>query len=78
PIAGGRPQPLCSAFARDALPVLRAHIEAGDRAPTAIAADLGMVRLPPEEWAAADPDGLSFIDVDTPEEFEAARARLAR
>ncbi|MFA7249680.1 MAG: molybdenum cofactor guanylyltransferase [Dehalococcoidia bacterium] len=76
PIAGHRPQPLCSAFARDALETLRAHIAAGDRAPMAVAADLGMVRLEPEAWRAADPEGLSFMDVDTPEDFAAALARV--
>lgn len=75
PIADRRPQPLCSAFARDALEVIRAHLDTGDRAPMAVAADLGMVRLPEEEWRAVDPEGWSFVDVDTPEEFEAARAR---
>jgi len=78
PIADGRPQPLCSAFASDALEVMRRHIEAGARAPMAVAAELGMVRLSEEEWRTADPEGLSFVDVDTPEEFEAARARLER
>lgn len=76
PIAERRPQPLCSAFARDALPVLRAHIQAGDRAPMTIAADLGMVRLDEDEWRAADAEGVSFLDVDTPEDFAAALARL--
>lgn len=76
PIAERRPQPLCSAFARDALDVLRAHIAAGDRAPMTVAADLGMTRLPPEQWQAVDPEGLSFVDVDTPEQFAAATARL--
>ena len=73
PIAEERPQPLCSAMARDALPVLHAHIEAGDRAPMAVAADLGMLRLSEDVWRAADPRGLSFVDVDTPEALEAAR-----
>ena len=76
PIAERRPQPLCSAFARDALDVLRAHIAAGDRAPMTVAADLGMTRLAPEAWRVADPEGLSFMDVDTPEDFAAALARL--
>lgn len=76
PVAGGRPQPLCSAFATDAASVLQVHIDRGDRAPMAVAADLGMVRLTEEDWRHADPDGLSFIDVDTPEEFEAARQRI--
>ncbi len=42
----------------------------------AIAADLHIDRVPPEQWAAADPDGLSFENVNTPEELEAARLRL--
>ena len=76
PIAAQRPQPLCSAFARDALPVLRAHIEAGDRAPMTAADDLDVTRLAEDEWRAADPRGLSFMDVDTPEDFAAAVARI--
>lgn len=76
PIASRRPQPLCSAFARDALPVVEAHLAAGDRAPMAVAADLGFYRMLPEQWAAADPDGWSFVDVDTPEEFAAAERLL--
>lgn len=78
PVAEGRPQPLCSAIARDALAVLRAHLEAGDRAPMAAAASLGLVRIEESAWRAADPDGLSFVDVDTPEALEAARRRSDR
>jgi molybdopterin-guanine dinucleotide biosynthesis protein A len=73
PIAEHRPQPLCSAIARDALDVLLAHLAAGDRAPMAVATDLRLLRLDEAEWRAADPDGLSFVDVDTPEALEAAR-----
>lgn len=73
PISDQRPQPLCSAMARDALPILRAHLDAGDRAPMAIATDLGLVRLDEAVWRTVDPRGLSFVDVDTPEALEAAR-----
>lgn len=71
PIAEGRPQPLCSAFTVSALPVLRAHIEAGDRAPMAVARDLDAYRMPVEEWQIHDPGGRSFLNVNTPEEFAA-------
>lgn len=71
PVANGRPQPLCSAFAVSALPVLRGHIDAGDRAPMAVAADLEAFRMQPEEWRHSDPEGRSFINVNTPEEFSA-------
>ena len=78
PIADERAQPLCSAMARDALAILRARIEAGDRAPMAVADVLHATRLAEEDWRAADPDGLSFLDVDTPEDVAAALAWLGR
>ena len=77
PMHEGRVQPLCSAVRRDALEVVRAHVEAGDRRIMSIADDLDVDRVPPGEWAAADPEGRSFEDVDTPEQFEAAAAREA-
>lgn len=78
PFAEGRPQPLCSAFATSALAVLRAHLEAGDRAPMAVAADLDAYRMQPEEWRAYDAEGLSFVNVNTPEEFAALLERGSR
>ena len=74
PLHEGRAQPLCSAWRTDAVAVIRAHIEAGDRAIMAVAADLDAERLPPEQYAEADPDGRSFINLNTPEEFQAALA----
>ncbi|MBT5774700.1 MAG: molybdenum cofactor guanylyltransferase [Dehalococcoidia bacterium] len=69
PIANDRPQPLCSAFSVDALSVIRAHLDAGDRAPMALAADLDAYRMQAEEWSAVDAEGRSFLNVNTPEEF---------
>lgn len=71
PLAERRPQPLCSAFAVSALTVIREHLEAGDRAPMAVAADLDAYRMQPEEWQPYDAIGRSFINVNTPEEFAA-------
>ena len=69
PIANDRPQPLCSAFSVEALSVIRGHLDAGDRAPMALAADLDAYRMQAEEWSAADAEGRSFLNVNTPEEF---------
>jgi molybdopterin-guanine dinucleotide biosynthesis protein A len=69
PIADGRPQPLCSAFSVEALGVIRAHLEAGDRAPMALAAELDAYRMQAEEWSTVDAEGRSFLNVNTPEEF---------
>lgn len=74
----GYPQPLCSAISRDLLEGIRARLDAGERSPVSVADALGAVRIGEAEWRSADPDGLSFLDVDTPEEFAAAERRLQR
>ncbi|MCH7797983.1 MAG: molybdenum cofactor guanylyltransferase [Planctomycetes bacterium] len=82
PVDAEGPQPLCSAFRREALKVVQEHIDAGDRKIMSVAGDLDVDRVSPHEWAAADPGGRSFENVNTLEEFEAAvkrereRARL--
>ena len=70
PLHGGRPEGLCSAWRADALPIVCAHLEAGDRRVMAVASDLAAVRLSPADYAHADPEGLSFRNLNTPEDFE--------
>ena len=74
PMHDGRPQSLCSAWQASALAVVRAHVEAGDRAVMSVADDLDAERLPPEAYEQADADGRSFINLNTPDEFQAALA----
>jgi len=74
----GHPQPLCSGLSRDLLEGIRARLDGGERSPVSVAEALGAVRIGEAEWRSADPDGLSFLDVDTPEEFAAAERRLQR
>ena len=74
PMHDGRPQSLCSAWRAGAPGVVRAHVEAGDRAVMSVADDLDAERLPPEAYAQADADGRSFINLNTPDEFQAALA----
>jgi len=72
PVADGHPQPMCSALSRAALPGIRAALSGGQHSPISVARSLGAVLIEEREWRGADPDGLSFQDVDTPEAFEAA------
>jgi molybdopterin-guanine dinucleotide biosynthesis protein A len=79
PLHEGRPEGLCSAWSADALPVVLAHLEAGDRRVMAVANDLEAVRLAPAEYGHADPEGLSFRNLNTPEDLERlGRGRGAR
>ncbi len=73
PLHDGRPEGLCSAWRRDAIEVVRAHLAAGDRAVMSVAGDLHALRLTPEEYAAADPTSRSFVNVNTPEELARLR-----
>lgn len=68
PLRDGRPEPLCAVYARALLPELRRLLDA--QAPARTAADLpGARRVPDAEWRPADPEGLSFLDVDTREDL---------
>lgn len=78
PVVEGEPQPLCSAVRADALGALEAMLAGGARA-ASVLLDLPRARpVGPDEWRRADPDGQSFVGVNTPEEWEQARALDAR
>ncbi len=74
PLHGRQPEGLCSAWPRSSLDALRARLEAGERAVASTAERLGAVLLEPAEYAAADPEGVSFTNVNTPEEFAAIQS----
>lgn len=78
PLHEGVPQWACAAWRRDAFPALRERIAAGDRSVHAAAEALQAALLPPEAYAHLDPGGLSFLNVNTPEQLAEARAALAQ
>ena len=78
PLHEGRPESLCAAWRVNALPVVRAHLAAGDRAVMSVAKDLRAVRLEPEAYREADPDGRSFVNINTPGELEERRQQRGR
>lgn len=78
PVHEGRSQPLCSAIHFEAFEAVRALAADGARAASAIADDPRALLVQPGEWAAVDPEGLSFLGVNTPEELERAEVLAAR
>ena len=76
PVFEGHPQPMCSAVAAASLGAIRTAISGGERSPATAARSLGAVLMDEARWRTADPEGLSFWDVDTPEAFEAAARHL--
>ena len=76
PVHEGEPQLLCAAWSREALPAVRAAIEAGERAVAAMLDRLDAELLAPAQWRAADSEGRSFVNVNTPEDLARARAAI--
>lgn len=75
PVLDGRDQPLAACYAPRAAAVACDLVSEGKTAMRDLIAAIETHRLPEEEWAhVASPDVL--LDVDTPEDFEAARRIL--
>ncbi len=70
-------EPLCAVYARTCAAPIRQQIARGDlRAwgvPGAVRDTLDVVEIGPEVLAAFDPDGLMFVNVNTPHDYERAR-----
>ena len=81
PVVDGHPQVLVSAMSPDLLGPIERHLAAGRRDLRGLLDDLrqaepeDVVVVTEAEVAAADPDCLSFMDVDTPADLEAVRRR---
>lgn len=65
-------EPLLAIYRRTALPAVRACLAAGDRRMIAPLAQIDTRFLTPEEWRPFDPDGVSFINLNRPEDVALA------
>jgi molybdopterin-guanine dinucleotide biosynthesis protein A len=74
--AGPRgPEPLCAVYHARCAPMIAAALERGVRKVTDGLAGLVIQTLPQEEWKAFDSDGCLFKNMNSPADFEWARAR---
>lgn len=77
PTWDGRPQPLVALYRRVLAAPLTALVAAGERRLHVVAEGPRVRRVPPEALAALDPEGESFLGVNTPAEFAHAAALWA-
>ena len=75
PRADGRLQSLAAVWRRSALPVALARIARGELSLQGLAQEIGAEVLSEEEWRTADPSGNSFANLNTIEQYNAARER---
>ena len=75
PLADGLLQPLAAAWRRSVLPAARERIARGELSLHGLAEEVGAEILSEETWRAIDPSGNSFVNLNTIEQYAAARER---
>jgi molybdopterin-guanine dinucleotide biosynthesis protein A len=71
----GRLQPLHAVYRRSVLPLLQAQLERGELRPVYLFDKVRTRRVDEEEIRRFDPDGSSFFNMNTPEDYAAAVER---
>lgn len=73
PIVDGHPQPLAAFYATSALEAMRASLASGDKSLRGMLKKLDVRYVEEAELRECDPQLRSFFDLDTPQDFEAAK-----
>ncbi|MCK4911418.1 MAG: molybdenum cofactor guanylyltransferase [Thermodesulfovibrionales bacterium] len=73
----GRPHPLLAVYTSSLLGGMRERLATGRRSLTGMIQDMGAKMLKEEELRRIDPEGLSFANVNTPEDYEKIIARAS-
>lgn len=66
-------QTLCAAYSKRCVPIIAAMLDESELRVHALAERAHIQRVLPEVWQAFDPEGLSFFNINTPEDFERAK-----
>ena len=65
-------EPLCAVYSKACLESIRSRLERGELEASVLPGRVKVVEVGPEVLAAYDPDGLLFINVNTPHDYERA------
>lgn len=77
-VGAGGLQPLLAAYRRGCVPAIEQLLARGPAPASLLAGAVPSVIVPPARWQAADPDGRSFVNVNTLSDLAAAAQRLNR
>ena len=73
----GEYEPLCAVYAKRCLGLVEAALEAGERRMISFFPRVRVVVVEEPEWSVFDPEGLTFFNVNTPQELAEAERRMA-
>jgi molybdopterin-guanine dinucleotide biosynthesis protein A len=69
-------EPLCAVYTRTCLASIRARLERRELEASRLPEGVRVIEIGPETLAAYDPDGLLFMNVNTPHDYERAQEML--
>lgn len=75
PFTDERYQPLHAVYRRSCAPLLKIQLERGELRPIFLYDKVRTRKVSESEMAPYDPDGSSFLNMNSPEDYQAARAR---
>ncbi len=70
PVFRGRPEPLLGIYSRSAIMVLEEEVRKGKRGIQETLTKLNVLYIPDEEVRRIDPEGLSFVNINTLNDYE--------
>ncbi|OWY59315.1 hypothetical protein B7486_75250, partial [cyanobacterium TDX16] len=76
PVVDGRRQVLCARYRTAVAPEAQALLGAGEQSMRALLDRVTVDEVPEVEWRAVDPDGRSFVDLDTEDDLRRLRTLL--
>jgi len=73
PRTAGGLEPLHACYRKSCLPAMEEALLRGDRRIVAFFPEVRVVEMPPAVWRRYDPEGVSFFNVNTPQDYFALR-----
>jgi molybdopterin-guanine dinucleotide biosynthesis protein A len=70
-------EPLCAMYHQSAAAAIRAALERGAWKVTDVLRDIRVETIAPAEWKGFDSEGLLFKNMNSPEDYEEAKAKLS-
>lgn len=78
PVKDDYPEPLCAFYGKECAPHIEDSISAGRLKMIGFHERVRVRRVEEEAWRTWDPEGVSFLNANTPEEFEKIKAIFMR
>ncbi len=66
-------QTLCAVYAKKCLPIIESMLQESELRVHALQERAHIQCIPPEVWQQFDPEGMSFFNINTPDDFERAK-----